>query len=114
MVEVSVRDTCGSPIGKTPSSRFCQEKMRFCHETPTVRHRPNGLTQVSVCMFETKDEILDTVRERLTAEERSEFERIWVDDSFSRTFERQGDCLLIRGDFQQAICEGAIRSQAIR
>ena len=103
MLEVLVRDTCGNPRGKTPSSRFCQEKMRFCHETPTVEHLPNGLTQVSVCMFETKNEILDAVSERLAAEERSEFERIWVDDSFSRTFIRQGDCLLIRGDLQPAI-----------
>jgi hypothetical protein len=98
MIEVLVRDTCGNPAGKTPSLRFCYEKMGFCYETPTVCHLANGTTQVSVCLFETTDEILGEVGERLANDERVEFEHIWADDAFPRTFERINDFLLIRAE----------------
>lgn len=97
MLEVLVRDTCHDLTGRTPSSKLCDE-------TPTVEHLPNGMTRVSVCLFKTTDEILGAVGESLQCDERSKLERIWADDTYFRTFERQGDCLLIRGRPQQAIC----------
>lgn len=114
MLEVLVRDTCGNEIGKTPSSRFCYEKMGFCCETPLVEHLPNGMTRVSVCLFETTNEILGAVGEELQSGERSKFERIWTDDAYPRTFERQGDCLLIRGNFQKATGFGSGQQGSLR
>jgi len=96
MLEVLVRDTCGDPTGKMVSSRFCHQMMKFCYEAPVVEHLPDGTTQVSVCLFETKDEILDAVGEGLQNAERLEFEKLWADDTCPRMYERQGDCLLIR------------------
>jgi len=97
MIEVLVRDACESPIGKVPSSRFCYEKMRFCYETPTVKRLPNEVAQVSVCLFETTDEILGAIGKKLQTYEQIEFARIWADDDYPRTYERKGDVLLIRG-----------------
>lgn len=98
MLEILVRDDCVTPVGKLPTAGFCYVKMRPCAETCTLKHFPNGVTQVSVCLFESLEQIMSAVGEELRAEERAELRKIWGDDTFPRSFERQEDYLLIRGD----------------
>jgi hypothetical protein len=98
MIEVVVGDTCGSPVGKAPSGRFCLERNQFCYESPTVEYLSGGTVLVPVCLFETTDQILDEFGGSLVGEERRKFEKIWADDDFLRTFKLQEHCLLIRAD----------------
>lgn len=102
MLEILVSDKCECPEGKAPTSRFCTEKNRFCFETPSVEHLPNGTTQVFACLFETENDILGAIGSRLRPEERTEFARIWTDDAYPRKFTLDGSCLRIKGNYQKA------------
>lgn len=102
MLEILVSDKCECPEGKAPTSRFCYEKNRFCFETPSVGHLPNGTTQVFACLFESRSDILEAIGSRLKVEERTEFAKIWSDDSYPRKFTLDGSCLRIKGNFEKA------------
>lgn len=100
MLEILARDLCESSASKAPTTRFCYQKMQFCCVNPTVGHLANGTTQVSVCLFDTAEEILAATGGDLRIEEQEELRKIWAEDAFPRKFELVGDCLHISGDFE--------------